>query len=444
MSRTVQLYRTDFGSPTILPMMDSDDTGSLSLSFEDMNANDEFPVCGEDSLAASDSNKHENPRRASFFKSHEPILKENPGRFVLFPIKHEKVWKLYKQAEASFWTAEEVNLSVDRIQWKERLTAAERGFIKSVLAFFAASDGIVIENLAINFMKEVQIPEARCFYGFQIAIENIHSEVYSILIDTLAESSSEKTKLFNAVNNFPAIKRKADWALRWIGKGDTVPFGVRVVAFAAIEGIFFSGSFCSIFWLKKRGVMPGLCFSNELISRDERLHTDMACLMFSMLVDPPSQETVYTIISEAVSIEKEFVTESLPVRLIGMNHNLMKQYIEFVADVLLVQLGFPKMYETKNPFGWMELIDLNGKTNFFERRVSEYARPNIYTSSHNERKHDEGSSYKRNRTLPINEPPQSASLRAITKGHKEAQEVSKRSRSSGSVIGGHLDFAIDV
>jgi ribonucleotide reductase beta subunit family protein with ferritin-like domain len=361
----------------------------------------------------------------------EPLLRENPDRFVLFPINHHAVWQLYKKAEASFWTAEEMDLAVDCIHWKNKMNEKERYFIKHVLAFFAASDGIVIENLALNFMREVQIPEARCFYGFQIAIENIHSEVYSILIDTLAETSEEKTRLFSAVDNFPAIKRKADWAIRWIGGGNEgVSFGVRVVAFAAVEGIFFSGSFCSIFWLKKRGLMPGLSFSNELISRDERLHTDMACLVFSMLVDKPSQRLVEEIIREAVTIEKEFVTESLPVRLIGMNHALMCQYIEFVADVLLVQLGFPKIYGTSNPFGWMELIDLNGKTNFFERRVSEYSVPNIHT----------GSGGKKRKTLGKGAP---RNLSASSPSPRAPSQQAREDMKFGG-IGGHLEFDQDV
>jgi ribonucleotide reductase beta subunit family protein with ferritin-like domain len=373
----------------------------------------------------------------------EPLLRANPGRFVLFPIKHEEVWKLYKKAVASFWVAEEMDLATDCIHWKNKLDEKERYFIKHVLAFFAASDGIVIENLAINFMREVQIPEARCFYGFQIAIENIHSEVYSILIDTLAESAKEKTTLFSAVDNFPAIKRKADWAIRWIGAGgdSKIPFGVRVVAFAAVEGIFFSGSFCSIFWLKKRGLMPGLSFSNELISRDERLHTDMACLIFSMLVDKPSHRLVQEIIREAVTIEKEFVTESLPVRLIGMNHTLMCQYIEFVADVLLVQLGFPKMYKTPNPFGWMELIDLNGKTNFFERRVSDYALPNMNL------RNGDGKKNLREREFEGKRKKRKVSPKGSLSASSPFPETpsGKVARGSGETrIGGHLEFDEDV
>ncbi len=363
--------------------------------------------------------------------SDEPILRENPARFVLFPIEYNAIWQLYKKAEASFWTAEEIDLSVDCIHWKTKLNENERGFIKSVLAFFAASDGIVIENLAINFMKEVQISEARCFYGFQIAMENIHSEVYSITIDTLVSSSKEKDKLFRAVDNFPAIRNKAQWAIRWIGQGDTVPFGIRLVAFAAVEGIFFSGSFCSIFWLKKRGLMPGLCYSNELISRDESLHTDMACLMFSMLVNKPPKEQVYAIIRDAVTIEKEFVCESLPVRLIGMNHTLMAQYIEFVADVLLVQLGLEKLYGTRNPFAWMELIDLDRKTNFFERRVAEYAQANIHTNN------GKGDLKKRKTMLTASSP----SLVSAKVAKVDEQEHEKKKRSA---IGGHLEFVTDI
>lgn len=405
------------------PFADSDDSlSSLELSptlgLEDTRSHGML----KHPLGMSDSTDVPETLNRAGKKETEPLLRENPGRFVLFPIEHEKVWKLYKQAEASFWIAEEMDLSTDCIHWKTKLTENERYFIKHILAFFAASDGIVIENLAINFMREVQIPEARCFYGFQIAIENIHSEVYSVLIDTLAESSEEKASLFSAVDNFPAIKRKADWAIRWIGAGEGggVSFGVRVVAFAAIEGIFFSGSFCSIFWLKKRGLMPGLSFSNELISRDERLHTDMACLVFSMLQDKPSQSLVYEIIREAVTIEKDFVTESLPVRLIGMNHTLMCQYIEFVADVLLLQLGFPKMYGTSNPFGWMELIDLNGKTNFFERRVSEYSLPNMGGKK---------------RKLLAKKSLSASSPHTSSLGNNKARE---------SRMGRHLEFAEDV
>lgn len=305
----------------------------------------------------------------------EPMLVPNPSRFVLFPIKHEKVWDMYKKAEASFWTAEELDLAHDTKDW-ERLSDNERHFVSRVLAFFAASDGIVNENLALNFSNEVQIPEARCFYGFQIAIENIHSEVYSLLIDTYIKDNLEKERLFNAMETIPAVMKKAHWALKWTKKGHA-DFAERLVAFAAVEGIFFSGSFCAIFWLKKRGLMPGLCFSNELISRDEGLHCDFACLLYSMLVHKLPVERVHEIIRTAVDAEKEFVTDALPVSLIGMNAEAMGQYIEFVADRLLVALGVPKIWSTANPFDWMDLISMQGKTNFFEKRVGEYSKAKV-------------------------------------------------------------------
>ncbi|MFN7690186.1 MAG: ribonucleoside-diphosphate reductase small subunit, partial [Bacteroidota bacterium] len=306
--------------------------------------------------------------------STEPILQENKDRFVLFPIKHKDIWDMYKKAEASFWTAEEIDLSSDLQDWSDKLNNDERHFIKHVLAFFAASDGIVNENLAINFMNEVQYPEARCFYGYQIMIENIHSETYSLLIDTYIKDPQEKDKLFHAIETNPAVKHKAEWALKWISNGG---FAERLIAFAAVEGIFFSGSFCSIFWLKKRGLMPGLTFSNELISRDEGLHCDFACLLYSQLVNQLPKEKVKQIITDAVSIEKEFVTEALPVRLIGMNADMMCQYIEFVADRLLVALNCGKVYNATNPFDFMELISLQGKTNFFEKRVGEYQKSGV-------------------------------------------------------------------
>jgi ribonucleoside-diphosphate reductase beta chain len=307
----------------------------------------------------------------------EPILQENKDRFVLFPIKHNDIWEMYKKAEASFWTAEEIDLSSDQTDWTTKLNDDERHFIKHVLAFFAASDGIVNENLAVNFMNEVQYPEARCFYGYQIMIENIHSETYSLLIDTYIKEPHEKDKLFHAIETIPAVKHKAEWALKWIENGG---FAERLIAFAAVEGIFFSGSFCSIFWLKKRGLMPGLTFSNELISRDEGLHCDFACLLYSQLVNQLPKEKVSQIITDAVSIEKEFVTESLPVRLIGMNADMMCQYIEFVADRLLLALGCSKVYNATNPFDFMELISLQGKTNFFEKRVAEYQKSGVMGS----------------------------------------------------------------
>ncbi|GAB3824687.1 ribonucleoside-diphosphate reductase small subunit [Pontibacter rugosus] len=303
----------------------------------------------------------------------EPILKENPNRFVLFPIQNDAVWQMYKQAEASFWTAEEIDLSQDLKDW-ENLNDGERHFISHVLAFFAASDGIVNENLAVNFMNEVQIPEARCFYGFQIMMENIHSETYSLLIDTYVKKQSEKDHLFNALETVPAVGKKGEWALKWI---ESENFAERLIAFAAVEGIFFSGSFCSIFWMKKRGLMPGLTFSNELISRDEGLHCDFACLLYSMLNNKLPEERVQHIIRDAVSIEQEFVTDALPVDLIGMNSKLMNQYIEFVADRLLVALGCSKIYNSTNPFDFMEMISLQGKTNFFEKRVGEYQKAGV-------------------------------------------------------------------
>ena len=301
----------------------------------------------------------------------EPLLTANPQRFVLFPIQHSEVWNMYKKAESSFWTAEEVDLSQD-IKEFEALTDNERHFLTHVLAFFAASDCIVNENLVMNFNNEVQIPEARCFYGFQIAIENIHSEVYSLLIDTYVKDKAEKAKLFNAIETIPCVRKKAKWALQWTDS-KYASFAERLIAFAAVEGIFFSGSFCAIYWLKKRGLMPGLTFSNELISRDEGMHCDFACLLYRMLDHKLPGERVIEIIRGAVDGEKEFIGESLPVELIGMNSKLMTEYIEFVADRLLVSLGLEKTYNTPNPFEWMTLISLQGKTNFFEKRVGEYS-----------------------------------------------------------------------
>ncbi len=307
--------------------------------------------------------------------ANEPLLSENKDRFVIFPIQHSDIWNFYKRHEASFWTAEEIDLHADLVDWAEKLNDDERYFVKHVLAFFAASDGIVNENLAENFLHEVQYTEARFFYGFQIAMENIHSETYSLLIDTLIKDPIEKDKLFHAVDTLDCVKKKADWALRWIDKGS---FAERLIAFAAVEGIFFSGSFCSIFWLKKRGLMPGLAFSNELISRDEGLHCDFACLLYTKhLINKLPKKTVETIIRDAVEIEKDFVTDALPVNLIGMNAKLMTQYIEFVADRLLVELGNEKIYNTANPFDFMEMISLQGKTNFFEKRVGEYQKAGV-------------------------------------------------------------------
>ncbi|CAN5303137.1 ribonucleotide-diphosphate reductase subunit beta [soil metagenome] len=304
----------------------------------------------------------------------EPILKENKDRFVLFPITHNDIWEFYKKAEASFWTAEEIDLSQDQKDW-ENLNDGERYFISHVLAFFAASDGIVNENLAENFVSEVQYTEAKFFYGFQIAMENIHSETYSLLIDTYVKDNKEKDKLFHAIETMPCVKKKADWALEWIDEGT---FAERLIAFAAVEGIFFSGSFCSIFWLKKRGLMPGLSFSNELISRDEGLHCDFACLLYNKhVVNKLPVEKVTKIITDAVEIEKEFIVDSLPVKLIGMNSDLMCQYIEFVADRLLNEVNCPRVYNSKNPFDFMEMISLQGKTNFFEKRVAEYQKAGV-------------------------------------------------------------------
>jgi ribonucleotide reductase beta subunit family protein with ferritin-like domain len=305
----------------------------------------------------------------------EPILVENPDRYVLFPLAYSEIWEMYKKAVASFWTTEEVDLAKDLKDWTTRLTDDERHFIKHVLAFFAASDGIVAENLAKQFMSEIQIPEARCFYGFQIAMENIHSEMYSLLIDTYIRDPLEKHMAFHALDNYPCIRKKAQWAINWINSAET--FALRLVAFAAVEGIFFSSSFCAIFWLKKRNLMPGLAFSNELISRDEGLHCDFACLLFSLLQNPPHSDLVLRIVREAVEIEQEFAMASLPTDLIGINSKLMGQYIEFVADRLLVSLNQPRHYNTENPFEWMELISLSGKTNFFERRVGEYQKQGV-------------------------------------------------------------------
>lgn len=304
----------------------------------------------------------------------EPILRRNKDRFVLFPIQHDDIWEFYKKAEASFWTAEEIDLSQDLKDW-ENLSEGEQHFVSHVLAFFAASDGIVNENLAENFVAEVQYTEAKFFYGFQIAIENIHSETYSLLIDTYIKDSVEKDRLLHAIDTMDLVKKKAEWALRWIDNGG---FAERLIAFAAVEGIFFSGSFCSIFWLKKRGLMPGLSFSNELISRDEGLHCDFACLLYNNhLVNKLPKETVVEIIKDAVEIEKEFVTEALPVKLIGMNSDLMCQYIEFVADRLLEELGCQRVFNSTNPFDFMEMISLQGKTNFFEKRVAEYQKAGV-------------------------------------------------------------------
>jgi ribonucleoside-diphosphate reductase beta chain len=308
----------------------------------------------------------------------EPILQENKNRFVIFPIKHHDIWEWYKKMEASFWTAEEIDLSQDLHDWNNKLNSDEKYFIKHILAFFAASDGIVNENLAENFVNEVQYAEAKFFYGFQIMMENIHSETYSLLIDTYVKDEKEKDELFNALDVFPAIRKKADWALKWI---ESDSFAERLIAFAAVEGIFFSGAFCSIYWLKKRGLMPGLTFSNELISRDEGVHCDFAVHLHNHhLINKVSKERIKEIIVNALDIEREFITESLPVSLIGMNAGLMTQYLEFVTDRLLVELGCERVYNTANPFDFMDMISLQGKTNFFEKKVSEYQKAGVLNS----------------------------------------------------------------
>jgi len=309
----------------------------------------------------------------------EKILQENPGRFVLFPIEYHDIWKLYKQQQACFWTAEEIDLKDDIYDWENKLNEDEQHFVKHVLAFFAASDGIVNENLAMNFVNEVQYTEAKMFYGFQIMMENIHSETYSLLIDTYIKDKQEQNKLFNAIETIPAIKKKAEWAIKWINSDSFVE---RLIAFAAVEGIFFSGSFCSIFWLKKRGLMPGLTFSNELISRDEGMHCDFACHLYNQHIQNKlSEKKIKEIICGALEVEKEFILEALPVRLIGMNSDLMSQYLEFVTDRLLVSLNCSKVYNVENPFDFMQNIALQGKTNFFEKRVAEYQKAGVNNSS---------------------------------------------------------------
>lgn len=308
----------------------------------------------------------------------EPILQENKDRFVIFPIKHRDIWEWYKKMEASFWTAEEIDLHQDLNDWNNKLNDDERYFVKHILAFFAASDGIVNENLAENFVNEVQYAEAKFFYGFQIMMENIHSETYSLLIDTYVKDEAEKDQLFHALEVFPAIRKKADWALKWI---ESDSFAERLIAFAAVEGIFFSGAFCSIYWLKKRGLMPGLTFSNELISRDEGVHCDFAVHLHNHhLVNKVPKARITEILVEALDIEREFITESLPVSLIGMNAKLMTQYLEFVTDRLLVELGCSRVYNSTNPFDFMDMISLQGKTNFFEKRVSEYQKAGVMNS----------------------------------------------------------------
>jgi ribonucleoside-diphosphate reductase subunit M2 len=310
--------------------------------------------------------------------SSDPLLVPDDSRFVMFPIQHNDIWNMYKKHVDCFWRAEEIDLSKDSIQWNEKLNNDERHFISLILAFFAASDGIVLENLGLRFMNDIQLSEARAFYGFQIAMENIHSETYSLLIDAYIKDRNEKDRLLNAIQNYDCIKRKASWAQKWIYDSDST-FAKRLVAFACVEGIFFSGSFCSIFWLKKRGLMPGLTFSNELISRDEALHCEFAVLLYSKLVNKLTQEVIHQIIRESVEVETNFICDALPCRLIGMNSELMSQYIKFVADRLSLQLGCDKIYNEANPFSFMELISLESKTNFFEKKVDAYALANKQT-----------------------------------------------------------------
>jgi ribonucleotide reductase beta subunit family protein with ferritin-like domain len=318
------------------------------------------------------------------FDQDEPLLQQNDKRFVLNPLhRNTEIWNMYKKHEASFWIAEEIDLSVDMKDWK-LMDTDEKHFIKHILAFFAGSDGIVIENLAEAFITEVQLPEARCFYGFQLAMENIHSETYSLLLDTYVKDTKEKQKLFDAIETIPGIKEKADWSIKFIASKNELSFAERLVAFATVEGVFFSGSFCALFWLKKKGKMPGLTFSNELISRDEGLHTDFACLLYSMLKHKLPQSRVYEIVTSAVKIESSFTCEALPCALLGMNSTSMNQYIQFVADRLLVSLGYERYYNVENPFIWMENIALHGKTNFFEKRVGEYQKSGVLKSLTNE------------------------------------------------------------
>ena len=315
--------------------------------------------------------------------TNEPLLNNDDNRFVLFPIKQPNLFQLYKKALASFWTVEEVDLSKDMNDWYS-LSHDEQHFIKNILAFFAGSDGIVLENLGVRFMNDIKNAEARCFYGFQIAMENIHSEMYSLLIDTYITDTQEKDKLFNAIETIPSVAKKAKWAIKWIDDTQS-NFATRIVAFAAVEGIFFSGSFCALFWLKKRGIMPGLTSSNELISRDEGMHTDFAVAIYQMLNETLNSSTINDIIKEAVEIEKEFIIDSIPCKMIGMNSLLMSEYIEFVADRLVVQLGYDKIYNAQNPFEFMEMCSLDGKTNFFEKRVMDYSKANVTSAVSNKR-----------------------------------------------------------
>jgi len=328
----------------------------------------------EKKAADTESTQATNQKYPSSMDASEPLCQESKNRFVLFPIANQEIWSMYKKHVASFWTAEEVDLGDDHKDWA-RLSGKEQHFIKYVLAFFAASDGIVLENLTSHFINDVKLPEARCFYAFQAAMENIHSETYSLLIDTYIQDEAEKSELFNAMDHIECIQAKAQWALKWMSQD--CAFVQRLVAFACVEGIFFSGSFCALFWLKKRGLMPGLTFSNELISRDEGLHTDFACLLYKLCKDSLDEATLHEIVKSAVECEQSFICDSLPVDLIGMNSKLMAQYIQFVADRLCFALGHAKIYNAHNPFDWMEMISLQGKTNFFERRVGEYARAGV-------------------------------------------------------------------
>ena len=315
----------------------------------------------------------------TYMNENEELLVESKNRYVIYPIQYDDIWKMYKLALSSFWTAEEIDLGKDMDDWN-KLSDNEKYFIKHILAFFAGSDGIVNENLSSRFMNDVAIPEAKCFYGFQIAMENVHGETYSLLIDTYIKDQEEKSRLLNAVDTIPCIRKKADWASKWI-TSKTDSFAHRLVAFAAVEGIFFSGAFCAIFWLKERGLMPGLTFSNELISRDEGLHTEFALLLYSMLRNKLTQEDIHSMIKEAVEIENEFITESIPCHMLGMNATLMTQYIKYVADRLVLQLGYDRIYDVQNPFDFMERIGLNLKSNFFESRVAEYSRANVGSES---------------------------------------------------------------
>jgi len=316
---------------------------------------------------------------SKIYDTDEILLKKNKNRFVLFPIKYNDIYEEYKKAESTFWTTNEIDLSKDMNDWN-KLNNNEKYFIKNIIGFFAGSDGIIIENLALRFLNEIEIPEARSFYSYQIFNENIHSETYSLLIDTYIKDNEEKNKIFNSIENIPCIAKKASWAYKWI-QNNEVNFATRLIAFAIVEGIFFSGSFCAIYWLKKRGLMPGLTFSNELISKDEGMHCHFACLLYSYIKNKLKKEIVYEIFKEAVEIEKEFITESIPCNMIGMNSIMMKQYIEFVSDRLLVQLGYSKIWNTENPFDFMELISLRPKSNFFELRVGEYAKSTISENS---------------------------------------------------------------